>query len=65
MTKTIKSQKPMVLKVQNKKRKNDIILITGKGHETYHIIGTKKWHFDDKEIARREIVRRRMVENVN
>ena len=45
--------------------KNDIILITGKGHETYHIIGTKKWHFDDKEIARREIVRRKMVENVN
>jgi len=26
---------------------------------------TKKWHFDDKEIARREIVRRKMVENVN
>ena len=25
----------------------------------------KKWHFDDKEIARREIVRRKMVENVN
>ena len=49
----------------NMAEKNDIILITGKGHETYHIIGTKKWHFDDKEIARREIVRRRMVENVN
>ena len=45
--------------------KNDIILITGKGHETYHIIGRKKWHFDDKEIARREIVRRKMVENDN
>lgn len=38
---------------------NDIILITGKGHETYHIIGTMKMHFDDKEIARREIVRKR------
>ncbi|WP_320949562.1 UDP-N-acetylmuramoyl-L-alanyl-D-glutamate--2,6-diaminopimelate ligase, partial [Fusobacterium sp.] len=37
----------------NMAEKNDIILITGKGHETYHIIGTKKWHFDDKEIARR------------
>lgn len=49
----------------NMAEKNDIILITGKGHETYHIIGTKKCHFDDKEIARREIVRRRMVENVN
>ena len=43
-------------------RKNDIILITGKGHETYHIIGLKKYHFDDKEIARREIVRRKMTE---
>ena len=49
----------------NMAEKNDIILITGKGHETYHIIGTKKCHFDDKEIARREIVRRKMVENVN
>lgn len=43
-------------------RKNDIILITGKGHETYHIIGLKKYHFDDKEIARREIVKRKMKE---
>ena len=46
-------------------KSDDYFFITGKGHETYHIIGTKKWHFDDKEIARREIVRRRMVENVN
>lgn len=44
-------------------QKNDIILITGKGHETYHIIGLKKYHFDDKEIARREIVRRKIREN--
>lgn len=40
--------------------KDDIIIITGKGHETYHIVGTKKFHFDDKEIARREIVRRKI-----
>ncbi|MDD7410554.1 UDP-N-acetylmuramoyl-L-alanyl-D-glutamate--2,6-diaminopimelate ligase [Fusobacterium gastrosuis] len=43
-------------------KKNDIILITGKGHETYHIKGLIKYHFDDKEIARREIVRRKMKE---
>ncbi|WP_022818852.1 UDP-N-acetylmuramoyl-L-alanyl-D-glutamate--2,6-diaminopimelate ligase [Fusobacterium russii] len=43
-------------------KKNDIVLITGKGHETYHIIGLKKYHFDDKEIARREIARRRLKE---
>lgn len=28
---------------------NDIVLIAGKGHENYQIIGTKKRHFDDKE----------------
>lgn len=31
--------------------KNDIVLIAGKGHETYQIIGKTKIHFSDKEIA--------------
>lgn len=31
--------------------KDDIVLIAGKGHETYQIIGKEKIHFDDKEIA--------------
>jgi len=31
--------------------KNDIVLIAGKGHEDYQIIGTQKSHFSDKEIA--------------
>lgn len=30
---------------------DDIILIAGKGHEDYQIIGTEKIHFSDKEIA--------------
>lgn len=29
--------------------KNDIILIAGKGHENYQVIGREKIHFDDKE----------------
>lgn len=29
----------------------DIILIAGKGHEDYQIIGSEKFHFDDREIA--------------
>ncbi|RYL92870.1 UDP-N-acetylmuramoyl-L-alanyl-D-glutamate--2,6-diaminopimelate ligase [Sporolactobacillus sp. THM19-2] len=33
----------------------DIILIAGKGHETYQIIGTVKHHFDDREIAKQII----------
>lgn len=30
---------------------NDIILIAGKGHEDYQIIGREKVHFDDREVA--------------
>ncbi len=32
-------------------KKSDIILIAGKGHEDYQIIGKQKFHFSDKEIA--------------
>ncbi len=33
----------------------DIILIAGKGHETYQIIGTQRHHFDDREEARKAV----------
>ncbi|GEB76442.1 UDP-N-acetylmuramoyl-L-alanyl-D-glutamate--2,6-diaminopimelate ligase [Sporolactobacillus inulinus] len=33
----------------------DILLIAGKGHEDYQIIGTTKHHFDDREEARKAI----------
>jgi len=33
-------------------KKGDIIIIAGKGHETYQIIGTEKFHFDDREAVR-------------
>jgi UDP-N-acetylmuramoyl-L-alanyl-D-glutamate--2,6-diaminopimelate ligase len=31
--------------------KDDIILIAGKGHEDYQIIGTQKFYFSDKEVV--------------
>lgn len=34
---------------------NDIVLIAGKGHENYQIIGTEKHHFDDVEEAKKAI----------
>jgi UDP-N-acetylmuramoyl-L-alanyl-D-glutamate--2,6-diaminopimelate ligase len=33
-------------------RPNDVVLIAGKGHETYQIVGTERHPFDDREQAR-------------
>ncbi|MCC6796788.1 MAG: UDP-N-acetylmuramoyl-L-alanyl-D-glutamate--2,6-diaminopimelate ligase [Candidatus Hydrogenedentes bacterium] len=30
----------------------DVIMIAGKGHEDYQILGNKRIHFDDREVAR-------------
>jgi len=35
-----------------KAKENDVVIIAGKGHETYQIVGNEKYHFDDREIAR-------------
>ncbi len=40
-------------------RTGDIVLIAGKGHEDYQIVGTKKFHFDDREVAQEAIQRLR------
>ncbi len=33
-------------------RKSDAVIIAGKGHEDYQIIGDQRIHFDDREVAR-------------
>jgi UDP-N-acetylmuramoyl-L-alanyl-D-glutamate--2,6-diaminopimelate ligase len=35
----------------SKAKPGDVVLIAGKGHETYQIIGNNKYHFDDREIS--------------
>jgi UDP-N-acetylmuramoyl-L-alanyl-D-glutamate--2,6-diaminopimelate ligase len=30
----------------------DVVLIAGKGHERYQVVGTERRHFDDVEVAR-------------
>lgn len=37
---------------------NDVVIIAGKGHETYQIIGGEKFHFDDREAAAEAIARK-------
>jgi UDP-N-acetylmuramoyl-L-alanyl-D-glutamate--2,6-diaminopimelate ligase len=36
----------------------DGVLIAGKGHEDYQILGTEKIHFDDREQARKALIHR-------
>lgn len=36
-------------------QKSDILLLLGKGHETYQVIGNKKIHFDDMEEVKKII----------
>ncbi|MFC1824660.1 UDP-N-acetylmuramoyl-L-alanyl-D-glutamate--2,6-diaminopimelate ligase, partial [Thermodesulfobacteriota bacterium] len=36
-------------------KKSDLILIAGKGHENYQIVGDKTRHFDDREEAARAV----------
>ncbi|ATB42357.1 UDP-N-acetylmuramoyl-L-alanyl-D-glutamate--2,6-diaminopimelate ligase [Cystobacter fuscus] len=36
-------------------KEDDVVLIAGKGHETYQIIGAEKRAFDDREVAARAL----------
>lgn len=40
-------------------REGDLVLIAGKGHEDYQIIGRETFHFDDKEVAREALAHNR------
>lgn len=37
---------------------DDMVLIAGKGHEDYQIIGAERLHFDDREVAREALTER-------
>ncbi len=47
----ISDRREAIHRAIQKAKPNDVVLIAGKGHETYQIVGSEKYHFDDREIA--------------
>lgn len=43
---------------------DDLVLIAGKGHEDYQIIGREVFHFDDKEVAREALQKQSGTQSV-
>ncbi|MEX0661026.1 MAG: UDP-N-acetylmuramoyl-L-alanyl-D-glutamate--2,6-diaminopimelate ligase [Balneolaceae bacterium] len=52
---SITSREDAIKKVINDADSNSIVLIAGKGHETYQEVNGKRHHFDDREIARKAL----------
>ncbi len=42
----------------NKALPEDVVIVIGKGHEDYQILGTEKIHFDDREVCLRFLARK-------
>ena len=54
----ITDRKEAIFEGINRAEPGDIVVIAGKGHETYQVIGTVRQHFDDREVARQAIAGR-------
>lgn len=50
-TEVISDRKEAITRAIALAEPGDIVLIAGKGHETYQILGTDVIHFDDREVA--------------
>jgi len=56
---TIPDRKAAIRSALEWARAGDVVVIAGKGHETYQIIGSEAFPFDDREVARAVLAERR------
>ena len=54
----VTDRREAIFRAVEEARAGDIVVIAGKGHEDYQIIGTEKRHFDDREVAREALQNR-------
>ncbi|MBQ1371640.1 MAG: UDP-N-acetylmuramoyl-L-alanyl-D-glutamate--2,6-diaminopimelate ligase [Oscillospiraceae bacterium] len=45
----VENRREAIARAMQEARKDDIIVLCGKGHETYQILGTEKTHLDERE----------------
>jgi UDP-N-acetylmuramyl-tripeptide synthetase len=57
----ISDRREAIFRAVAEARAGDIVVIAGKGHEDYQIVGTEKRHFDDREVAREALAERGLV----
>ncbi len=48
----LSDRKSAIVEAIRRARPGDAVVIAGKGHENYQILGKEKIHFDDREVAR-------------
>ena len=48
----IESRRDAIKYAIDNARENDVIILAGKGHETYQILNTGTIHFDEREVVR-------------
>jgi UDP-N-acetylmuramoyl-L-alanyl-D-glutamate--2,6-diaminopimelate ligase len=48
--KVIENRRDAIYEGVRMANENDVLLVAGKGHEDYQIIGSKVFHFSDREV---------------
>jgi len=52
----VTDRREAIFRAVREAREGDVLVIAGKGHETYQVIGERKTHFDDHEVAKEAMV---------
>jgi UDP-N-acetylmuramoyl-L-alanyl-D-glutamate--2,6-diaminopimelate ligase len=62
---SIVDRKEAIERAVREAKRGDLVLIAGKGHEKYQVIGDRVLPFDDLEVARAALARRRSTSRVS